>query len=343
MSALRGSASDGSANARPDWPLVERFLAMLSAERGLSLNTLDAYRSDLCAFLAQLDARGVPVRECERQDIEAHLVRLARDGVSAASAARKLSALRQFFRFLVAEGVCEHDPTRLIEAAKRNRPLPKILSIAEVDRLLNTARDEAATAKPAERLRALRLHCLLEMLYATGMRVSELVALPREVVKRKADMLIIRGKGGRERLVPLNAPAQTALANYLEALSEAQKQPSPWLFPSWGEGGHLTRQRLGQDLKIMAQKAGIEPTRLSPHTLRHAFASHLLERGADLRVLQTLLGHADISTTQIYTHVLEERLRQTLLQFHPLSADSFDAKLGSGPHSVIADRASAQE
>lgn len=339
MSALRGSGEDATASARPDWPLAERFLAMLSAERGLSLNTLAAYRSDLSAFLGQLQAHAVAVRDCERRHIEAHLARLASEGVSAASSARKLSAIRQFFRFLVAEGVCEHDPTRLIEAAKRNRPLPKILSIAEVDRLLDTARDEATMAKPGERLRALRLHCLLEMLYATGMRVSEIVALPREVVKRQADLLTIRGKGGRERLVPLNTPARQALTIYLEALAGSQKQLSPWLFPSWGEAGHLTRQRLGQDLKTMAAKAGIDPSRLSPHTLRHAFASHLLERGADLRVLQTLLGHADISTTQIYTHVLEERLRQTLLQFHPLSADSIDAKLGSGPHSVIADRA----
>jgi integrase/recombinase XerD len=301
---------------------LQLFLDMMSAERGASENTLAAYRTDLTAFLRDLENAGRTLATCGRAEVEAYLGGLARDGLSAATAARKLSVLRQFFRFLIAEGLCDADPTRLIETAKRPRTLPQTLSIAEVDQLLNTARMLAETAEPAQRLRASRLHCLLEMLYATGMRASELVALPRDCVRSRRDVLTIKGKGGRERLVPLNAPAREALTRYLALLDTALKAPSWWLFPSWGEGGHLTRQRLGQELKATAVEAGIDPERVSPHVLRHAFASHLLERGADLRVLQTLLGHADISTTQIYTHVLEERLRETLRQYHPLSGTS---------------------
>lgn len=296
-----------------------RFLAMMSAERGASANTLSAYRSDIGAFLTFLDSLGVAAVACERDHVQLFLARLEQDGLSSTSAARKLSSIRQFYRFLVAEGDCEDDPTRLIEPAKRRRALPKTLSVAEVDKLLETARANAGAAKGREAFRAIRLHCLLEMLYATGMRVSELVALPRSTVLNGCEVMTITGKGGRERLVPLNRPAREALARYLETLAEAGRNKGAWLFPSWSEAGHLTRQRLAQDLKAAGIEAGIGPDRLSPHVLRHAFASHLLEHGADLRVLQTLLGHADISTTQIYTHVLEERLRQTLLTFHPLS------------------------
>ncbi len=299
--------------------LARRFLAMMSAERGASANTLSAYKTDLTAFLAFLERAGAEPMSCRRGDVERYLSNLSGEGLSAASAARKLSVIRQFYRFLVAEALCDEDPTRLIEPSKRRRALPRTLNVAEVDRLLETARAQAEGTAERDRLRAVRLHCLLEMLYATGLRVSELVALPRSALEPQGRLLTVRGKGGRERIVPLNTPAREALSRYLTLTARDGTPAGPWLFPSWGEAGHLTRQRLAQDLKAVGALAGIAPERLSPHVLRHAFASHLLERGADLRVLQTLLGHADISTTQIYTHVLEDRLRQTVLQFHPLS------------------------
>lgn len=298
--------------------LLKRFLAMMSAERGASPNTLAAYRADLSAFLNFLSELGIDPVACRHDHITRYMGALAGQGISPASAARKLSAIRQFFRFLIAEGVCSDDPARLIESARRRRPLPKTLSVAEVDRLLDTVRAEAQAASGRGAFRAVRLHCLLEMLYATGMRVSELVSLARSALGSEPDLITVKGKGGRERIVPLNEPAKEALGRYLDLLGECGLGESVWLFPSRGEAGHLTRQRLAQDLKAAAARANIPPDRLSPHVLRHAFASHLLEHGADLRVLQTLLGHADISTTQIYTHVLEDRLRQTLLRFHPL-------------------------
>ena len=212
----------------------------------------------------------------------------------------------------------------MIDGPKRQTPLPKTLSFDEVDRLLNVAGQKAADASEAQRLKALRLYCLLEVLYATGMRVSELVALPRNALLGDERTLIIKGKGGRERMVPLNPRARQALTGPIwpSAKSEGSARDadsSEWLFPSWGRQGHLTRQRLAQELKGLAGEAAIEPSRLSPHVLRHAFASHMLERGADLRAVQKLLGHADISTTQIYTHVLEERLRSIVHEHHPLT------------------------
>jgi integrase/recombinase XerD len=331
-----------------DEALAARFLAMLAAERGASANTLAAYGADLRAFLKSLSRSGVSASSCAASHIENFLGELSQAGLSAASAARKLSALRRFFRFLIAEGLREDDPVRLIEAPKRRRPLPKLLSAAEVDRLLDCAREEARRAIPAERPRALRLHCLLEMLYATGMRISELVALPRKALRGADEMISVKGKGGRERLVPLNEAAKRALELYLAALRVREKanakEKAVWLFPSWGEQGHLTRQRLAQDLKETAERAGIPPQRVSPHVLRHAFASHLLDRGVDLRVLQTLLGHADISTTQIYTHVLVERLRQTLFRYHPLSPEADIAEpLGAIQPSMVANGARGQE
>jgi integrase/recombinase XerD len=322
-----------------------KFLAMLAAERGASPNTLSAYGADLRSFLSHLNNRGANIETCGGPHIESFLGELSDAGLSPASAARKLSALRRFFRFLIAEGVRDDDPVRLIEPPKRHRPLPRTLSVGEVDKLLETARDQAAGCAEAERLRALRLHCLLEMLYATGMRISELVALPRETVRDGNEMMAIAGKGGRERRVPLNKAARQALDIYLATLDLPGKGKPVWLFPSWGEQGHLTRQRLAQELKAVAAKAGIAPSRVSPHVLRHAFASHLLERGADLRVLQTLLGHADISTTQIYTHVLEERLRQTLILYHPLSPDAEQQAepLGTRRGGVLANKPCLQE
>jgi integrase/recombinase XerD len=236
--------------------------------------------------------------------------------------ARRLSAIRQLYRFLYAEGHRGDDPAAAIEGPKRGRSLPKVLSIKQVDGLLTQAREGInAEAKP-ERLRAARLACLLEVLYATGLRVSELVALPEAAARRDQRMLVIRGKGGRERLVPLNDPAKRAMTEYLALRGEAKLDKSKWLFPSFGESGHLSRQHFARELKTLAAAAGLKASQVSPHVLRHAFASHLLQNGADLRVVQTLLGHADISTTQIYTHVLEERLKSLVRDLHPLAEKS---------------------
>jgi integrase/recombinase XerD len=236
--------------------------------------------------------------------------------------ARRLSAIRQFYRFLYAENHRRDDPAAVLEGPKRGLTLPKVLSIADVDALLKQAHADASDAKrpPPERLRAARLACLLEVLYATGLRVSELVALPVSAARKDARMLVVRGKGNKERLVPLNDPAKQAMAGYLALLTgrPGQKE-SKWLFPSFGESGHLTRQHFARDLKLIAVKSGLKPAQVSPHVLRHAFASHLLHNGADLRVVQTLLGHADISTTQIYTHVLEDRLKSLVRDLHPLT------------------------
>jgi integrase/recombinase XerD len=244
--------------------------------------------------------------------------------------ARRLSALRQLFRFLYAEGKRPDDPAAVLEGPKRGRSLPKVLSIADVDRLLTQARNDAEdkTLSPAVRLRAARLLCLLETVYATGLRVSELVALPASAAKRDQRMIVVRGKGGKERMVPLNQAAKRAMEDYLKLRAKGQdkdqdkdqdKKPSKWLFPSFGEAGHITRQHFARELKALGARCGITAERLSPHVLRHAFASHLLHNGADLRVVQTLLGHADISTTQIYTHVLEERLKTLVRDLHPLA------------------------
>jgi integrase/recombinase XerD len=233
--------------------------------------------------------------------------------------ARRLSAIRQLYRFLYAEGQRGDDPAAVLEGPKRARPLPKTLTLAEVDRLLRAA----ATANPAaplrERLRAARLSCLLETLYATGLRVSEIVSLPVTAARRDARVIVVRGKGNKERMVPLNKAAKNAMAAYLALLAESGREAeSKWLFPSFGESGHITRQHLARELKALAAAAGLRVEQVSPHMLRHAFASHLLHNGADLRVVQTLLGHADISTTQIYTHVLEERLKSLVRDLHPL-------------------------
>src|SRR5882757_6818704 len=311
--------------ARPaknsDQTLIELFLDMVAAERGGAKNTLAAYGRDLADFAAELGAAGRTIANASTDDLRAHLSSLAARGFKASSVARRLSAIRQLYRFLYAEGRRGDDPSAVIEGPKRGRTLPKVLSIAEVDRLLAAAR--ADLDKPEqpklERLRAARLACLMEVLYATGLRVSELVALPVSAAERNARMLTVRGKGGKERLVPLNEAAKAAMGEYLALLSDAGRgQKSKWLFPSFGESGHLTRQHFARDLKTLAAAAGLRSDQVSPHVLRHAFASHLLHNGADLRVVQTLLGHADISTTQIYTHVLEERLKSLVRDLHPL-------------------------
>jgi integrase/recombinase XerD len=302
-----------------DDTLIELFLDMLAAERGAARNTLDAYGRDLAGLTAHLKAAGRGLAQTTTEDLRAYLSALTERGFKATTVARHLSALRQLFRFLYAEGKRGDDPAAVLEGPKRGLALPKVLSIAEVDDLLEAARRAAQneTPEPAARLRAARLNCLIEVLYATGLRVSELVALPASAARRDQRMLVVRGKGNKERLVPLNQAAKRSMDEYLKLCGD--EAPSKWLFPSFGEQGYLTRQHFARELKALGPACGIVPARLSPHVLRHAFASHLLHNGADLRVVQTLLGHADISTTQIYTHVLEERLKALVRDLHPLA------------------------
>jgi integrase/recombinase XerD len=316
-----------------DAGLIALFLDMLAAERGAGTNTLAAYARDLEDYSAHLSAgKGATrrtVANATTDDVRGFLAALGKRGFAAASMARRLSAVRQLYRFLYAEGHRSDDPAAIIEGPKRGRTIPKVLSIEQVDHLLAAARAEMAGERPLpERLRAARLTCLLELVYATGLRVSELVALPASAAERNARMLVVRGKGGKERLVPLNDAAKRAMTEYRALLAEAQtaakvgtkllRTNPKWLFPSFGETGHLSRQHFARELKAVAATAGLRPEQVSPHVLRHAFASHLLHNGADLRVVQTLLGHADISTTQIYTHVLEERLKSLVRDLHPL-------------------------
>lgn len=303
---------------------------MLSSERGASRNTLDAYRRDLTDFLDAIERDGITLGGVRPAGVTAYLRTLDAQGLKATSRARKLSALRQLFKFLVADEAIDEDPTHGLSAPRMQASLPKILSVAEVDRLLAAARDKCDGLSGRDLVRAVRLDALLELLYATGMRVSELVTLPRAVLAGDDRMFTITGKGGRERLVPLNTSARSALTRYLDlgknpADGVAPMLKNKWLFPSRGAEGHLTRQAFALELKDLAIAAGLDPERVSPHVLRHAFASHLLDRGADLRAVQQLLGHADISTTQIYTHVLEERLRRLVLDHHPLSAGRRDS------------------
>ena len=305
--------------SQPDGKLIELFLDMLAAERGASTNTLAAYRRDLADFLAAILAKRGSIASAATEDLRGYLRQLSERGFAAASVARRISAIRQLYRFLYAEGLRSDDPAAILEGPKRGRPLPKVLSVEEVDRLFAATRPMSLAEPPQTRLRGLRLACLLETLYATGLRVSELVSLPASAARGNTRMIAVRGKGDKERLVPLNESAKRAIAEYRSLL--AQLYPNlagKWLFPSFGESGHLTRQHFARELKELAATAGLEPGRVSPHVLRHAFASHLLHNGADLRIVQTLLGHADISTTQIYTHVLDERLKSLVRDLHPL-------------------------
>jgi integrase/recombinase XerD len=306
-----------------DQRLVALFLDMLTAERGAQANTLASYGRDLADFTASLGRAGQSIAVAGTEDLRRYLAELARRGLRAATVARRLSAIRQLYRFLYAEGLRKDDPAAVLEGPKRTRPLPKTLTLAEVDRLLRAAAMADPAAPLRARLRALRLCCLLETLYATGLRVSELVALPITAARRDARVIVVRGKGNKERMVPLNNAAKNAMANYLELLRQSGRDAaSKWLFPSFGESGHLTRQHLARELKSLATAAGLRTAQVSPHVLRHAFASHLLHNGADLRVVQSLLGHADISTTQIYTHVLEERLKSLVRDLHPLAGEN---------------------
>ncbi|MFL6811556.1 MAG: site-specific tyrosine recombinase XerD [Bradyrhizobium canariense] len=314
-----------------DAKLITLFLDMLAAEQGAGDNTLQAYRRDLSDFSEFLTSAGKAFITADTQNLRDYLADLDVRGFKSSSVARRLSAMRHLYRFLLNEHHRRDDPAAILSGPKRGRGLPKVLSIADVDRMLTKAREltQAADASTPQRLRAMRLYCLLEVLYATGLRVSELVALPLSASRRDARMIVVRGKGNKERLVPLNEASRQAMADYLAAteaakdISKTDKKSSvaasKWLFPSFGESGHLTRQHFARDLKELAVASGLQARLVSPHVLRHAFASHLLHNGADLRIVQTLLGHTDISTTQIYTHVVEERLKSLVRDLHPLA------------------------
>lgn len=324
-------ADAGTAARRPAPPgrHVEAFLEMLVVERGAARNTIESYRRDLDGFGRFASAQGQSPEAAGPELIRAFLAAEAAAGMSPRTSARRLSALRQFYRFLFGEGVRDDDPTTAIDRPRQGRPLPKYLSEADVGRLL-AATAPVAGADPADVRGAadrLRLRALLEILYATGLRVSELVGLPMSAVARDGLTLLVRGKGAKERLVPLTAAARQAIAAYLpvrslfvpDAVARRRASSSPWLFPSRSGDGHLTRVRFAQLLKDVAHAAGLDPAKVSPHVLRHSFASHLLAHGADLRSVQQMLGHADIATTQIYTHVLEERLSNLVKAAHPLA------------------------
>src|SRR6202043_810682 len=310
-----------------DAKLINLFLDMIAAEQGAGPNTLDAYRRDLTDFSEFLARSGQGFAGAETQGLRDYLADLDGRGFKSSSVARRLSAMRHLYRFLLNERIRGDDPAAILSGPKRGRGLPKVLSIADVDRLLVRAKalSDVPEASKLQRLRTIRLYCLLEVLYATGLRVSELVALPLSAARSDARMIVVRGKGNKERLVPLNDASRRAMADYLaamEALNASKKKnaaASKWLFPSFGESGHLTRQHFARDLKELAAAAGLAPRLGSPHVMRHAFANHLLHNGADLRIVQTLLGHTDISTTQIYTHVVEERLKSLVRDLHPLA------------------------
>jgi integrase/recombinase XerD len=294
---------------------IEAFLDMMSAERGASRNTLEAYKRDLTAFE---DSAG-DLKGATREDIKRYLAKLSRSGAAATSQARRLSSLRQYFAFLYAEGMRGDDPTLAVEAPRRARPLPKVLSQADVGELIKAAR-----AKAAQSAEGKRLLCLVEVFYAAGLRVTELATLPLAAVRRRDNFLFVKGKGGKERVAPLNDEARNAITGYLDVRAEflprvKNAAAERYLFPSRGAEGHLTRRRCHQMMKELAVAAGVDPAKLSPHVLRHAFATHLVEGGADLRSVQTMLGHSDISTTQIYTHVASERLKKVVNAAHPLS------------------------
>ncbi|MBW8640584.1 site-specific tyrosine recombinase XerD [Hoeflea sp. WL0058] len=305
---------------------LETFLEMMSAERGSSKNTLASYRNDLVDLHAFLTGRKSGLAGAATEDLRAYLADIAGRGLAASSQARRLSSMRQFYRFLYSEGLRGDDPTGDLDAPRKTRSLPKTISSKEVSQLLDRAQLECEIPglDARTRLGRLRLRLLLELLYATGMRVSELVTLPLSAaLQEEKRFLIVRGKGGKERLVPLSETARQAMTAYLDAMTlcgnDTPPQRQAFLFPSRSVDGHLPRQVFARDLKALAARCGMRSSQLSPHVVRHAFASHLLENGADLRVVQELLGHSDISTTQIYTHVLEERLQSLVRDHHPLA------------------------
>ena len=294
-------------------PLVDSFLEMIIAERGATKNTVEAYSHDLLVFTAHLQDRKESVIGASNETIRKYLAKLTKNGLSTSTQARHLSALRQFYRFLQSDDRRLDNPCENVDSPKAIRPLPKTLSQKEVTKLITTARSSTSPE-------GMRTLCIVELLYSTGLRISELASLRLSALVHSRRLLRVLGKGGKERMVPLGEPATEALNNYVTVRPSFVRTPLEidWLFPSRGSEGHLTRRRISQILKTLSLSANIEPHKVSPHVLRHAFASHLLENGADLRSVQLMLGHADISTTQIYTHVLQSRLNNFVLQHHPL-------------------------
>jgi integrase/recombinase XerD len=295
-------------------PTIDAFLEMMAAERGAARHTLDAYRRDLADFAGFLARRGAALPGADGDAIRAYLGALAADGLRPATAARRLAAIRQYFRFLFVEGRRPDDPSAQIDRPRQGRRLPKLLEVAEIEALI-------AAARAKEGPEGLRLTALLELFYATGLRVSELAGLPLSALAPDRTVLTVRGKGDKERMVPIGGAAREALAAWLTVRPFAVPDPTRarWLFPSRARSGHLSRQRVAQLLKALAPEAGLDAARISPHVLRHAFASHLVANGADLRAVQAMLGHADIATTQIYTHVQAERLAAVVTRHHPLA------------------------
>ncbi|MBT5821856.1 MAG: site-specific tyrosine recombinase XerD [Rhodobacteraceae bacterium] len=302
---------------------ISTFLDAQAAELGAATNTQLAYARDLKDFAEYLSGRKLSFENAARDHVEAYLIFCDAQGLAKSTRARRLSAIKQLYRFGFEEGWRSDNPAIQIAGPGKDKRLPKTLNMGEVDGLLAAAR--VVGRSPTDRLRNT---CLMELLYATGMRVSELVSLPISAARGNPSMLLIRGKGDKERMVPLSPPARDALTEWLETLDDLQeagrlkgKAVSRFLFPSRGKEGHLTRHRFYILIKELSVHAGVPPAKVTPHTLRHAFATHLLENGADLRSIQTLLGHADVATTEIYTHVLESRLQELVLQHHPLAND----------------------
>jgi integrase/recombinase XerD len=312
---MKNSASNNAAEQR----LVARFLEMMSAERGAAANSLTAYNRDLESYLEYLGRQGVSAKKAGTDDVRGFLADAEYLGLARTTAARRLSAVKQFHNFLQSEGLAAENPAAIVEGPRAAKPLPKMLSDAEMVALLAAAENRVAKAEGKAIFKAMRMQCLLELLAATGLRVSELVGLSYRSALTDEAFLTIKGKGGRERVVPFSDRARQFLKTYVKALKDTTDSEPKWLFPSHGAGGALTRQHFALELKALARAAGLDAATVSPHVLRHVFASELLAHGADLRAVQQMLGHADISTTQIYTHVQAERLKEVVEKFHPLA------------------------
>jgi len=302
------------------------FLEMMVVERGAGPNTLDAYRRDIADYRASLAAANRDIEQATESDVRDFMSQLARRGMAPTTAARRLSAVRQLYRFLMLEGVLDTDPTIHVDRPKKGRPLPKLLSVDEVGALIGAAFER-------DGVEGIRLQALLELIYAAGLRVSELISLPLSGIADDRRSLYVRGKGGKDRRVPIGRAASRALAGWLAVRDATVATPASkrFLFPSRGRSGHLTRQRFNQLLDQLAIDAGLDPMRISPHVLRHAFATHLLEGGADLRAVQKMLGHADITTTEIYTHVQTERLSELVHKHHPMAKPGWQQSLRELP------------
>ncbi len=311
-----------SAADQPMAQWVQAFLEAQAAELDAATNTQLAYARDLTDFAGWLTSKSLHFATATQDDVEGYLIDCDAQGLAASTRARRLSAIKQIYRFAFEEGWRDDNPAIRIKGPGKSKALPKTLSVTEVERLLEAASNSRDGARNT---------CLMELLYATGMRVTELVSLPVAAARGNPAMLLVRGKGGKERLVPLSPPAKTAMAAWLVTRDEIEDQarskgvpPSKFLFPSRGKSGHLTRHRFFGLIKEFAVAAGVSPAAVTPHTMRHAFATHLLAGGADLRSIQTMLGHADVATTEIYTHVLDDRLTELVIEHHPLSRKSDD-------------------